>query len=477
MHIIQSVIFYFLSLIYLLIPSKTFVEGIVGQPASFLPSRAQTETDKTISKLLYRGLFKYDNFGTLVPDLAETWEVSNEGFIYTITIKDNQFWSDGSKINANDLLYTSYKTSNLSSVATDKIDDFTVRYTLPNKFSPFLSLLTVGVMKNQSDEKNQGFYTPTSGPFRIAGVKRKGEFVKRVVLLDPKSSNIYNSSNIKQIAFRFYPNEEELITAYKLGEIHAFLLKDSASFKVDKTLSLKQYPVQSVYYALFFNLRNESYKDLEIRNQLAKTLNVEEIIFGQGIPVEGPISRSFYTSEKYKVGDYDKTASYDLLGKEIKIDLPNTPDLLEIGDKIKVAWEDKLNANVTLVKYTSDEIKEKIIEPRNFDILLFGQEVGRDPDRYVNWHSTQSASPGLNLGGFNSIRGDRALEEGRKELDVDTRVKHYNEFQKVMSENTPAIFLHHPYMNYYVSNKIKGMGDKYTFTLADRFLDFNNWSF
>ena len=471
MSIIQSVLFYFLSLIYLLIPSKTYVEGLVGQPGSFLPSRAQTEVDKTISKLLYRSLFKYDNFGTLIPDLSETWEVSDEGLVYTVTIKDNQFWSDGSKITANDLLYTSYKIPNLSGVATDKIDDLTVRYTLPNKFSPFLSLLTVGVMKNQSDEKNQGLNTPTSGPFRVAGIKSKGEIIKRVVLLDP------NSPNIKQIAFRFYPNEDALITAYKLGEIHAFLVKDSSTFKVDNTLLLKQYPIQSVYYALFFNLRNETYKELELRNQLARTLNVDEVIFGQGIPVEGPISRSFYTNEKYKEGDYDKTASYDLLGKEIKIDIPNTEALQEVGNRIKTAWEDKVNANVTLVKHSSDEIKEKIIEPRSFDILLFGQEVGRDPDRYINWHSTQSEKPGLNLSGFNSVRGDRALEEGRKELDVDTRTKHYNEFQKVVSENTPAVFLHHPYMNYYVSAKVKGMGDKYTFTTADRFLDFNNWSF
>ena len=460
-----------MSLIYLLVPSKTYIEGLVGQPASFLPSRAQTETDKTISKLLYRSLFKYDNFGSLIPDLAEAWEVSNEGLNYTVTIKDNQYWSDGTKINANDLLYTSYKIPNLSGVATDKIDELTVRYTLPNKFSPFLSLLTVGVMKNQSDEKNQGFYTPTSGPFRVVSIKRKGELVKRVVIYDPKSSKI------KQIAFRFYPNESELITAYKLGEIHAFLLKDVANFKVDSSLTIKQYPVQSVYYALFFNLRNEAYKNLEIRNQLAKTLNVERIIYGEGIPVEGSISRSFYTGEKYKVGSYDKTASYDLLGKEIRIDLPDTPILLEMGNKIKADWEGKLDANVTLVKHTSAEIKEQIIEPRNFDLLLFGQEVGRDPDRYINWHSTQSRAPGLNLSGFNSVRGDRALEEGRKELDVDARIKHYNEFQKVVSEYTPVIFLHHPYMNYYVSTKIKGMGDKYTFTPADRFLDFNNWSF
>jgi peptide/nickel transport system substrate-binding protein len=471
MALIQSILFYFLSLIYLLVPAKTYVEGVVGQPESFLPTRAQTDIDKTISKLLYRSLFKYDNFGTLVPDLAETWQVSNEGLVYTVTIGDNQFWSDGTKINANDLLYTSYKSPNLRGVATDKIDDLTVRYTLPNKFSPFLSLLTGGVMKNQSDENYNGFYTPSSGPFRLTSTKKKGEMVKRVVLLNPKSPTI------KQIAFRFYLTEGELATGYRLGEFHAFLLKDLAEFKVDKSTLLKHYPIQSVYYGLFFNLRRDAYKDIQLRQQLAKTLNVADVIFGYGIPVEGPISRNYYTSEKYKVSEYDPTAVYNLLDKEIVLDVPSTPALIEVANRIKLGWEDKLNANVTLVKHTSDDIKTSIIEPRDFAILLYGQEVGRDPDRYVNWHSTQAEAPGVNLSGFDNVRGDRALEEGRRELDTEARTKHYTEFQKVVSENTPAIFLHHPYMNYYVSAKLKGMGDKYTFTAADRFLDFDNWTF
>ncbi|MBU0650005.1 hypothetical protein KJ605_00995, partial [Patescibacteria group bacterium] len=138
----------------------TFTEGVVGQPSSFLPIRAVTDTDKTISRLLYRGLFKYDNFGTLVPDLAETWAISDEGLVYTITIRANQYWSDGSRIDANDLLYTAYKSSNLSGIATDRIDERTVRYTLPNRFSPFLSLMTLGVMKNGSAEAPHSFYAP-----------------------------------------------------------------------------------------------------------------------------------------------------------------------------------------------------------------------------------------------------------------------------------------------------------------------------
>jgi len=108
-------------------------------------------------------------------------------------------------------------------------------------------------------------------------------------------------------------------------------------------------------------------------------------------------------------------------------------------------------------------------------MLLYGQEVGRDPDRYSNWYSTEKDPPGLNLSGFSQVRADRALEEGRKELNNDKRTIHYNELQKSVLDNVPVIFLYHPFSNYYVSKYIKGIGDKYTFTFSDRFLDFYNW--
>ncbi len=452
-------------------PNQTYIEGVVGQPSSFLPSRAITDTDKTISRLLYRGLFKYDNFGTLIPDLAETWTTSDEGLVYTITIKDNQYWSDGSKISANDLLYTAFKSPNLSGIATDRLDDRTVRYTLPNKFSPFLSLMTLGVMKNGSDDKYGGFYTPSSGPFRVASVKKKGDLIKRVVLLGD------GSTKIKQIAFRFYPNAVDVITAYKLSEIQAFLSPEILDTDAHANVVLYKYPIQSVYYALFFNLRREAIKDGALRDALTKTLDVETIISDYGIPVEGPISRSVYTDDLYKTSDYDKTVKYDLSDKEITVDVVNTVALVEIAKNIKRTWEEKTGAKVTIRKDSQEEIRQKTIETRDFDILLYGQEIGRDPDRYVNWHSTQANAPGLNLSGFANVRADRALEEGRKALEQEERQKHYDEFQKIMDEQNPAIFLHHPYMNYYVSNKVKGIGDKYTFTLRDRFLDFSNWTF
>jgi ABC-type transport system substrate-binding protein len=91
------------------------------------------------------------------------------------------------------------------------------------------------------------------------------------------------------------------------------------------------------------------------------------------------------------------------------------------------------------------------------------------------WHSTQKEYPGLNFTGFEQVRADRALEEGRNELDNEKRVVHYREFQKAFMEQTPVIFLYHPFVHYNVTKYIEGIGEKYTFTYADRFLDFTNW--
>ncbi|HRY56758.1 MAG TPA: hypothetical protein P5014_01195, partial [Patescibacteria group bacterium] len=237
-----------------------------------------------------------------------------------------------------------------------------------------------------------------------------------------------------------------------------------------------KYPVQGVYYALYFNLRNEKLDDVELRRKMLKVLPIEDLVYYYGIPVQGPISRSTFTDKSLPFDIYDENFEDDLEKLEIKVNVPDEKNHVKLAENVLKMWEDKLNLEVTIVKTDPKEFVDKVIETRDFEVLLYGQEVGRDPDRYVLWHSAQKEPPNLNLSGFEQIRADRALEEGRNELDNDKRVVHYNEFQKVLNEQVPAIFLYHPYINHYVSKYIEGIGQKYTFTYWDRFLDFKNWN-
>ncbi|MFZ5424900.1 MAG: ABC transporter substrate-binding protein [Patescibacteria group bacterium] len=465
---IKTILFYVTSFILAVYPATTYVEGVTGQPQSFFPHQARSQNDVTISNLVYRGLFKYDIYGALVPDLAESWAISEEGIVYTIKLKDDQYWSDGTQITADDLIYTSFKHPLLQGVATDKVDNLTVRFTLPNKFSPFLSLLTVGIMRVNSEENYNSLEPVTSGPFRLLSIKRSGPIVQEVVLLNEKSDDEF-----RKLVFRYYTNEDELVTAAQLGEIDGFVA--SANHELDN-FQKYEFPLQGVYYSLIFNLRNEKLQDVETRRSLEKVLNKDDLIYPFGIAVEGAISRSSYTDDALEFDAYDKDFVGDLKGLELTLTLPDLEQHEIVSKKVQDAWEDKLNAEITLNKVAPAEMQEQIIKDRNFEVLLYGQEVGRDPDRYINWHSTQQDVPGLNLSGFEQIRADRALEEGRNEPDSDIRFTHYQEFQRVVHEQVPAIFLYHPFIKYYVSDYIKGIGEKYTFRYTDRFLDFSNWS-
>jgi peptide/nickel transport system substrate-binding protein len=471
MNILQQVFFYISSLFLALLPTTEYVEGIVGQPQNFFPHQTVSQNDKTISSLIYRGLFKYDIYGSLIPDLAESWAISDDGLIYTIKLKGNQYWSDGQHINSDDLIYTAFKTPDLQGVATDKVDDFTVRYTLPNRFSPFLSMLTNGVMQSGSEENYSSLTPASSGPFRVVQVQKNGPIIKEVVLVTRQKD-----IPIKKISFRYYGSDDELYTAARLGEINGFLSNRSYDGMLENFSNYK-FPIQGVYYALYFNLEDDVVSNLELRQNLEKTIEMDPLIYDKGIVVQGPISRSPFTDKEVTSSKFDKDFKQDLQRLQLTITVPDIGGHKDFARRVREVWKSKLNIDLVIEVVDPEAFVDEVIIPRDYQILFYGQEVPRDPDRYVNWHSAQKENPGLNLSKFEHIRSDRALEEGRNIIDNDERLVHYYEFQKVVTEQVPAIFMYHPYRNFYVSKKITGIGHKYTFSGADRFLDFSNWKF
>ncbi|MFC1625181.1 ABC transporter substrate-binding protein [Patescibacteria group bacterium] len=468
MNIFTKIFFHFYSFLLATLPTSRFTEGIIEQPRSFLPTQARNQTEKTVSSLIFRGLFKHDIYGTAIPDLADTWEVSEDGLIYTIKLRENQYWTNGKKISSDDLIYTSFKSNDLAGVATDKVDDLTVRFTLPNKYAPFLSLLTVGIMPANAEEELNPLLPVSSADFRVVRVERSGDLVRKIIL-----ANTNPKANLKKLVFKFYSNDDELVTAAKLGEIDAFSL-GGITDEVTNFIDYK-YPVQGIYYSLYFNLRNEKFEEKVFRQRLEGVLSMENLIAEEGIAVQGPVSRSLFTDRGINFDKYDKDIKDDYDNLVIEISVPDVKDHVDLVKHIKEVWESKLNLDVKIKVVDPDVIIKDVIETRNFEILFYGQEVGRDPDRYVLWHSAQKKHPGLNITGFEQIRADRALEEGRNELENEDRLVHYSEFQKVVVEEVPAIFLYHPYSHHYITQNIIGIGEKYTFTYADRFLDFNLW--
>ncbi len=448
----------------------TYVHGVVGYPNSFNPLYAKSDSEKIVSGLLFKGLFKYDEGGAIVPDLAESYTVSDDGLSYDIKLKPNVFWHDGTPITANDILYTASKSPVLKEISTDKIDDRTVRFTLPNKFSPFLDLLTIGLVPAESGA-SKGPMIFGSGDYKMARIKMDKANVKEVTLIT--NSPKYE---FKKVVFRFFDSEDDLMNAYKIGEINGFLSKGRFIFDKVKDFRVSFY---GRYFALIFNTKSKLLEAAEDRKVLSTAINYDylfdNIIKERGVRANGPLSRTWaedkditflnYVNPQIKERDENKVVNYYY----VKGDLNK-----EISEYIKQSWEN-IGFTVNLYELSSENLLSTI-HSKDFDVLFIGQEVSRDPDRYVFWHSTQATDTGLNFGSYKSVRVDKALEEGRKALDEEERKKHYGIMQKVFADEYPAIFLYHPTFHFYVSDYMNGISLSGVYYPWDIFRSLKDWN-
>lgn len=466
----MSLILAILTFLHTFLPLPTYTEGVVGQPLNFNPPEARSnEVDKDISSLIFRGLTKYNSKGEVVPDLAESWQVSEDGLSYTVKIKEGERFDNGKKITADDIIFSASQSRELKNITTDKLDNRTVRFTLKTKFSPFLSVLTTGIAP--ANTPPSAIRPVGSGPFRIVKVDKNG--LVREVWLETKSKEF----RIKRLVFKFYASEEELKTAIRLGEIDGYGGFEAFNWPHFKPFPL---PMPSRYYGIFFNLKgkNELIKEADFRRKLAGVTPKEQILKEaaneHGVLVSGPIYAPWLEGQDIQTYGFNPNPERTYEGKTITLTVPDLPVYLKIAALIKSSWE-KTGLTVNVEKISLDNISERILKNHDFEAVILGQEVGRDPDRYSLWHSTQINYPGLNITSFESPRVDRALEEGRKTESFEERIKHYVIFARIIAEEVPAIYLYQPIYTYNLSERIKGVNFEGFFTPRDRFMNLKDW--
>ena len=449
-------------------PYPTYREGVVGQPQSFHPFGAESDIDKTISRLLFRSLFQPRQDGSFAPDLAESYTISDDNRVYTVKLKNDQYWHDGVKITADDVLFTSAQLKSLREISTDKIDDLTVRFQLPNEYSPFISLLTEPLAPQHRSERINPLNPTGSGDFLVYKIRRDRGVIASITLGTDNSDYFY-----RLLTFRFYETEADTIRAYDLGEIDTLM---ATTADPPYAAEVESIPFYGRYYVVLFNRQSPFLEDAATRQTLTQAVDYpalyQEVLGGRQTPAQGPLDQTFAARDDLTGPSF--VADQETLSGKVKVVAPCGETTEAVGEFLKSAWE-KLGLTIDYQVHCLDVIQQRIIPERDYDILFVGQEVGRDPDRYVFWHSTQIQHPGLNLAQFSNLRVDRALEEGRKITDIEERATHYRIFQTALLENYPAIFLYHPTVGFYHRSNVSPDGLEDLFFPWERFGKLANW--
>lgn len=497
----------------------SYTEAIVGQPTYINPILAQGDVDRDITVLIYSGLFRYNEQLELVPDLAESYELSEDKKTYTVHLREGVQWHNENELLADDILYTietvqdpdfnSPFYSNFRGVMVERIDDHTVTFTLDEPFAPFLSNLTLGILPGHiwSDVAPANFKLAEyntkpigSGPYAFKEfVKDRSGIIKSYTL--ERNENYYSQlPYIDTIVMKLYPDFESAIDALKGGAVEGISYVPNEHWD---TLSAKKgitiYPLQLPQYtAVFFNQKNNLLKNQELKKALANAVDrnriLEEALMGHGNIISAPILEGFlgYSAEigGYAYDPAQAAAQLDELDwtvpeegglrtkddSELKFSLTTVdqPEYLKTADILRENWE-AVGVGIELKIMNPLRVDKEVIRPRNYEAFLYGEILGSDPDPYPFWHSSQSLDGGLNLSNYYNKEVDQLLEEARQIENTDERTQKYTDFQLIIVDEMPALFLYSPSYDHAMIREIKGVTTERITIPSDRFNGITNW--
>ena len=401
------------------IPLIPFTQKVtVGEVGAYTSDSLPHDIVSKISS----GLTKLDENDRVLPALATSWEIKNDGKKYIFYLNKNTYFNDGTKLTSDKIKY------NFIDVTVERPNDYVIIFNLKNKYSPFLVTVSRPIFKS-------GFVGV--GEYRVQAINLNGSFVQSINLVS-------NKTNTNEISYQFYPTEEALKTAFVLGEVTEINNIKSTKFgKTDLTkfnnASITKQTNLNQLVTIFYNTEDSNLSDKRLREALSYAMP-DKFEFGQRN--YGPFSPDSWVSSvglasytqdfdhaKILLGQYDNSTKSSHLNFEIKT-LPQYEDLSKL---IQKEWQKiGVKTKITVV----DSL------PSSFQIFVGDFNVPMDPDQYMIWHSSQLN----NITHYKNLRIDKLLEDGRQTNDINERKKIYEDFQKYLLDDPPATFLYFPYV-------------------------------
>ena len=289
--------------------SGTYTEGVVGQPRFINPIYGETnDIDRTLIGLVYSGLMTYDKNGKIVNDLIKSYQLSDDGRVYTFQLKNNLSWQDGMPLTVDDVIYTiktiqnsDYKSplrANWLNVDAKKISDESFTLSLVAPYSSFLESCTIKIIpqhiwKNVLPESfalsSYNLQPIGSGLYTLSDIQQtNNNFIKSLTLV--ANHKYYGKlPYISKIYFQFFNNKDELIKAANqktidgfsissLGESEALIEKQvRQGWAVNEKFNVYSFSIPR-YFAVFFNTRTSKIlSDNNITQALNYSVNKQEL--------------------------------------------------------------------------------------------------------------------------------------------------------------------------------------------------------
>jgi len=462
------------------------VIGTIGSPSLFNPYFSADSASSQVESLLFNGLVTFDEKLKPRPDLAESWDVSSDGYNWTFHLRKGVKFHDGVEFTANDVVfsysipkkpgYAGPRGSDFEQIKSIRaVDRYTVQFTLKEPYAPFLSVCAYAILpqhllKDVPIEKlaEHPFNTKSpigTGPYVFKEWK-DGQFIR----MDAYDQFHSGKPTIQHVYFRIVPDQNAQLIQLQAGGIDvmgipATDLAVGRLFEKQGKIKLVSQPSLAYTY-IGYNLQNPLFQDQRVRQALTYAINRQQIVDivleGQGQVAHthgSPLSWAY--NEDLPKYDYNPIRAKQLLAEAGWMDTDGDGVLDKDGKEfsfilmtnqgnktremvsqiVQEQWaEIGVEAKPRLMEWSA--FVNDYVDTKKFEAIILGWSLGIDPDPTAIWHSKEIAS-GLNFISYRNEQVDRLLEQNVRELDQAKRKEILIQFQKMIAEEQPYTFLYY----------------------------------
>jgi len=519
--------------------NATFKIGVYGgtlysatssDPKTFnLVMAHETSSTEAVGDL-FEGLTRV-NIKTLKPegDLAKSWEVKENGRVWIFHLRRDVRWFDGKPFTADDVLFT-YRdiyfnpkipnsTKDMFLVGgklpkVEKVDRFTVKFTLPQPFAPFLYSLSAPIFpehrlyRSVKEGKFMNTWTVSTPPEELVGTGPymlvryvPGQFLE--YRRNPYYHRFDERGNrlpyVERKVTFILPDQNTQLLKFKAGEIDFYGVRGDDFPELKRGEKSGNYTIYNLGPSLTadficFNQKKGAvpdwklklFRDVRFRRAISCAVDRKGIVLtvynGLGYPVYSPVTSAnrLYWDPNYPKYPYNLKRARKLLesmglrdrngdgwletpdGHKVEFNLltnSNNPARVQIGAILKYDLK-RLGIDVHFQPLDFNNLVEKLLHTHDFDAVIIGLTGSIDPNSGRNvWMSSgqlhmwnpEQKRPETEW----EKRIDELFEEGARELDFKKRVKIYKEAYRIISRELPLIYIAAPLTLEAVRNRVK----------------------
>jgi peptide/nickel transport system substrate-binding protein len=497
----------------------TAVEALVGGAGVLNPLFESVDSTRDVDSVIYQGLTTVDAQQNVVGALASDWAISQDRLTYTFNIRGGVKWADGQPFSTDDVLFTYHVLQDVE--YTQPGADFwrqvgvgpggpgQVVFSLRAPSASFPLALRIGIIAKHvfagmapaqiAASPFSGVRAIGTGPFKVAALSQLAITLDRNPYADPQPY-------LDHLVLRTYPAGDPQSAIRAVGQGVADLVGGLEPQEVDALQGRTDVSVldSRMFTNSFVSLNPDGdgkqfFGDIKVRMALMQAVDrqriVTEVLFGRADPDPGPIPVGdwAYSAAAAALHPTDALAAAQALDKAGWTTLPGAKvrtkngvtfsvqlvaadsyPSRQVADALARQLVD-IGIQVTVHAVPASQLVQNYLLGRNYQMALASFDVGSDPDQYSLWHSGAEA----NVLNFAYSRGwgliDSDLETGRAAVDPQARLAAYIDFQMLMADSAPAIFLYSGRYDYAVSQRVHGVHMNKVIEPADRFQYVTQW--